>query len=90
MAKIIIAKQEEVKFKDKRTGEDVTLYKLNVIKETAEGLRAKDYWVKEPVKKEFVANPFTEDFVVCEADFDLNEETEKVKISNIRPEQATK
>jgi len=87
MAKIIIASQTEVKFNDKKTGNPVTLYKLNVLKQVKDGVRVKDYYLKEPVDKELVANPFTDDFVVCEAEFDVDD-FDKVKISNIRAETA--
>jgi len=87
MAKIIVAKQSEVNFTDKKTGQPVKLFKLNVLKDVKGEVISKEYWVTEKnrVPKELIANPFTDDFVVCEADFDVDE-FDKVKISNIRPE----
>lgn len=84
MAKVIVASQEEVNFKGKN-GEDVKLFKIGVIKQTKKGVAYKDYFVRDAVNKDLVSNPFTDDFAVCDADFDVDER-DKVRITNIRPE----
>jgi len=86
MAKVIVASQEKINFKGKN-GEDVQLHKLGVIKQTAKGVNYKEYFVKDKIDDELVSNPFTDDFAVCNADFDVDDR-DKVKISNIRPEGA--
>lgn len=86
MAKVIVATQEEVNFKGK-SGEDVKLFKIGVIKQTKKGVSYKDYFVRDKIDPKLVSNPFTDDFQVCEADLDIDD-YDKVRISNIRPEEA--
>jgi len=90
MAKVIVSSQEKVEFNDKKTGQPVVLYKITVIRNTPKSVKVNSFWTKDPVPKEYVANPFEDDFIVCDADIDFDEDAEKLKISNIRPETETK
>jgi hypothetical protein len=92
MAKVIIMAQREVPLPAKGDSPATTLYQIDVLKPTKYGNKVFEFWLKEPVDKQLVTDPITApNYALCEADFDVDENkdgTLKMKIANIRPEQA--